>query len=44
MRKSYAITQRVVKGFFRDCLIFSVKRQIKNSIHVNRDQGLSRDS
>ena len=35
------------KGFFRDPCTghsFSVKREIKNLIHVNRDQGHLRDS
>ena len=40
------IRARVVKGFSvtRELDIFSVKREMKNLIHVNRDQGHFRDS
>ena len=39
-------TKRMVKGFSvtRELAIFSVKREIKNLIHVNCNQGHFRDS
>ena len=40
------IKKRLVNGFpvTRELAFFSVKREIKNLIHVNRDQGHFRDS